>query len=373
MGKRRRRFKRIVLLFVIILLLAAAGMGTVAVLTPRPPMEEIHRCQKALSEAQRNGAEEYAPHLYNDAQLTYEKAMREWGYQNEKFYLARNYDSLKKFINLAEQKARESEQKSSSLQSSLKDMVESEIKGIQYNINKFKNFYADLPLSKSLHQTFTRGQILISEGKEAYERGNLQGAAEKLKMGKEMILRADKQVEKMLTDYLEDIPKWQRWTNESIEWSKNNHKCVIIIEKMAHTCRVYKNGSLKYEFIAEFGKNWIGHKHYKGDYATPEGKYQIVKKLGTRHTKYYKALLINYPSDEDKENFNKAIKNGSLSRGAKIGDMIEIHGDGGRGINWTNGCIALTNKDMDKLFDCAEAGTPVTIIGSLRDLPALKN
>jgi lipoprotein-anchoring transpeptidase ErfK/SrfK len=48
--------------------------------------------------------------------------------------------------------------------------------------------------------------------------------------------------------------------------------------------------------------------------------------------------------------------------------MIEIHGNGGKGIDWTQGCIALTDKEMDIVYNIAKVGTPVTIIGSMVDL-----
>jgi len=45
--------------------------------------------------------------------------------------------------------------------------------------------------------------------------------------------------------------------------------------------------------------------------------------------------------------------------------MIEIHGDGGRGVDWTNGCIALTDQDIDQLYGKVKTGIPVYIIGSV--------
>ena len=53
---------------------------------------------------------------------------------------------------------------------------------------------------------------------------------------------------------------------------------------------------------------------------------------------------------------------------ATIGSMIEIHGNGGKGVDWTDGCIALTDSDMDKVFGIAKVGTTVTIVGSMVDL-----
>ena len=63
-----------------------------------------------------------------------------------------------------------------------------------------------------------------------------------------------------------------------------------------------------------------------------------------------------------------AKRDGRLPRGAGIGSLIEIHGDGGRGEDWTSGCVALENHDMDRLFARVSVGTPVTIIGSDSDL-----
>jgi murein L,D-transpeptidase YafK len=99
--------------------------------------------------------------------------------------------------------------------------------------------------------------------------------------------------------------------------------------------------------------------------------YRVVKKFGSNKTKYHKALLINYPNDTDKEDFRNEIAKGTLPRNAKIGSLIEIHGDGGRGIDWTEGCISLINSEMDVVFKVASEGTPVTIIGSMINLDQL--
>jgi hypothetical protein len=357
---------------VVLVILGLIGFGLVAWLTPVPPMADIQRCQQALSEAKQKGAEEYATTLYWEAEYNYEKGMREWKYQNEKFCLSRNYDSLKNIINLAKEKADSASIKSLKLKSSLKDLIEFEVKSIQSYINDFTNVYANLPMSAALRKNFTQGQMLISESKESYERGDLQGAANMLKTGKNLIIKANKDVEKMLKGYLENLPKWQKWVDETIEWSKKNKESAIVVDKMSQLCIVYKNGKIKQQFRAEFGRNWLGDKRYKGDNATPEGRYQIIKKLGSRYTKYYKALLINYPNSEDKDEFTREIRNGSLPKWSKIGNLIEIHGNGGKGINWTNGCVALSDSDMDRLFEFANVGTPVTIVGSLKSFSELK-
>lgn len=142
---------------------------------------------------------------------------------------------------------------------------------------------------------------------------------------------------------------------------------------MAHECMVIKDGKVVERFDAELSLNWIGHKKQQGDMATPEGIYQITKKVNHRETKYYKALLLNYPNENDLARFEKDVRQGLISSSAHIGGLIEIHGDGGKGKDWTEGCVALTNKDIDRLYAMVSAGTTVTIVGSLKPLGELLN
>ena len=143
---------------------------------------------------------------------------------------------------------------------------------------------------------------------------------------------------------------------------------VGLIDKLAATCSLLRYGKATEVFHAEFGQNWTGDKIRKGDKATPEGVYKIIKKKNTGNTRYYKSLLLNYPNAEDKARFSAMIKKGLIPGNSKIGSLIEIHGEGGKGVSWTDGCIALSNADMDKVFQQCKVSTPVIIIGSQRTL-----
>jgi len=81
-----------------------------------------------------------------------------------------------------------------------------------------------------------------------------------------------------------------------------------------------------------------------------------------RGTRYYKALMINYPNERDRQIFAQNKSRGVISKRARIGGLIEIHGEGGRNDDWTEGCIALTNREMDQIMQYATVGTPVTIV-----------
>jgi murein L,D-transpeptidase YafK len=118
-------------------------------------------------------------------------------------------------------------------------------------------------------------------------------------------------------------------------------------------------------FEAELGSNGLERKRHAGDRATPEGRYLVAAKKASGATKYHLALLLDYPNADDRRRYQQGVANGSIGRSTGIGSLIEIHGGGGSGKDWTDGCVALTDEDMDRLYPQVVVGTPVTIVGTL--------
>jgi L,D-peptidoglycan transpeptidase YkuD (ErfK/YbiS/YcfS/YnhG family) len=161
-----------------------------------------------------------------------------------------------------------------------------------------------------------------------------------------------------------NLREWRRWAEMTIEESRGSSETVILVDKLRRRITLYRAGHVVVHFPAELGANGLRRKEHAGDRATPEGMYHIVEVKVAPATNFYKALLINYPNDEDRMRFALGQSRGVISRRAGIGSLIEIHGDGGEGRDWTDGCIALTNTDMDRLFAQVGVGTPVTIVGT---------
>jgi L,D-peptidoglycan transpeptidase YkuD (ErfK/YbiS/YcfS/YnhG family) len=161
-----------------------------------------------------------------------------------------------------------------------------------------------------------------------------------------------------------NLRQWRRWAELTIEVSRGSSETAILVDKLRRRVTLYRRGRAVAHFPAELGANGLRRKEHAGDRATPEGMYRIVEVKVAPATKFYKALLINYPNDEDRMRFALGQSRGVISRRAGIGSLIEIHGDGGEGRDWTDGCVALTNSDMDRLFAQAGVGTPVTIVGT---------
>jgi murein L,D-transpeptidase YafK len=136
------------------------------------------------------------------------------------------------------------------------------------------------------------------------------------------------------------------------------------VDKDAHQVVLYRAGRVHCVYDAELGWNNVGDKRTQGDGATPEGHYRVTEMKSRGRSRYHKALLLDYPNAEDVRNLAALEASGAVPRGTRPGGLIEIHGEGGRGKDWTDGCVAVTNAQMDELFTLVGVGTPVTIVGS---------
>jgi murein L,D-transpeptidase YafK len=136
---------------------------------------------------------------------------------------------------------------------------------------------------------------------------------------------------------------------------------MILIEKRLRRMTLfYKGRPLKRYHIA-LGSEPVGKKTTEGDGRTPEGVYIIDGRKADSN--YHRALHISYPDEEDKRQ--------AAARGVPPGGDIMIHGlMNGRGWfgkrrllkDWTLGCIAVTNKEIDEIWGMVPDGAPVEIV-----------
>ena len=134
----------------------------------------------------------------------------------------------------------------------------------------------------------------------------------------------------------------------------------IVVIKSKHQLLAYSQGRLIAIYKISIGKNPVGNKEYEGDQKTPEGIYKIDSK--NPHSDFHKNLGISYPNEEDIRNSRQLGKppGGDIKlHGLKNGQ--EYLGKFQRWMDWTNGCIALTNDEMDELYDHTPVGTRIEI------------
>ena len=121
-----------------------------------------------------------------------------------------------------------------------------------------------------------------------------------------------------------------------------------------------KEGEILKAYRISLGKQPVGHKKCVGDQRTPEGKYVLDAR--NPDSRFYKSLHISYPNLSD-------IRS-AKQRGVSPGGDIMIHGlpneSGGIGplhrkIDWTDGCIAVTNTEIEEIWRLVPNGTPIEI------------
>lgn len=134
----------------------------------------------------------------------------------------------------------------------------------------------------------------------------------------------------------------------------------VVVYKQYHQMMLYKNNQVVRKYWIALSDRPQGHKIQEGDRRTPEGTYTLdyVKE----NSYYYRAFHISYPNPQDIAN--------ARNRGVSPGGMIMVHGqppsnseyhETVQRSDWTNGCIAILNPEMDEFISLVDPGTPIEI------------
>jgi len=365
-----RHLKKKVKIYIITFLLAipVCVFGIFYWGTPDPPEHELTKARMAIAEARKTIEKDFIPPSLIDAESLYDSAMFYWKVENERFILSRNYSKTRTFAIRSEQQALISPKIAIQNTTDFINSLERDLEAAKRDTAQIEQLYSRLPLPAIINKKYSNGLINLRQAELNLEQKNFKECRLKLQLAKSDLSDVAHHVKVLLDGYFANLSMWKRWYDQAIRESAQNQSYAIIIDKFAGKCFLFVSGKLKTAYHVELGKNWIGDKRFSGDKATPEGKYRITKKKDGHQTKYFKALLLNYPNDDDKQRFQQEIRNRTLPRYARIGGLIEIHGGGGKGVNWTDGCIAFADNDMNSLFRILPVGCPVTILGSLQPL-----
>jgi murein L,D-transpeptidase YafK len=134
----------------------------------------------------------------------------------------------------------------------------------------------------------------------------------------------------------------------------------IVILKSARSMTLFSGGKVLKIYKVALGSAPVGPKRVEGDHKTPEGNYVIDAK--NPHSQFHLSLHISYPSAADRET--------ARSMGRPPGGAIMIHGLAKtfaylgplhRQTDWTDGCIAITNAEIEEIWTLVPVGTSVEI------------
>jgi murein L,D-transpeptidase YafK len=161
-------------------------------------------------------------------------------------------------------------------------------------------------------------------------------------------------------------PKARTDSDQMLLWAEHE-LAVIVVDKQCQTLSLYRFGQLTHTYHAVIGRE-SGRKLYQGDKRTPSGLYMIIGKRP--HDRWARFMLLDYPTQQDVRRYQENILGGGVPKlGASypgVGGAIGIHGSDREivtrlGINWTLGCIALFNEDVEELYTLVPVGTLVYI------------
>jgi len=134
----------------------------------------------------------------------------------------------------------------------------------------------------------------------------------------------------------------------------------VIVIKSQRTLTLLSRGKTLRTYKVALGGSPVGAKEQQGDHKTPEGHYILDRR--NANSRFYKSIRVSYPSKQDDER--------AARRGVSPGGDIMVHGlPNGfgwldathRAMDWTDGCIALTNAEMDEIWNLVPIGTPIEI------------
>ena len=136
----------------------------------------------------------------------------------------------------------------------------------------------------------------------------------------------------------------------------------VLVKKAERKLVLLKDGEIFRNYDIALGDSPTGHKQFEGDERTPEGNYTLDWR--NSNSKFYRSIHISYPNSQDQQ-FAK-------NKGKSPGGMIMIHGQPNKSkdpvsawildqMDWTDGCIAVKNDEMDEIWAAIDNGTPIEI------------
>jgi L,D-peptidoglycan transpeptidase YkuD (ErfK/YbiS/YcfS/YnhG family) len=325
-----------------------------------PPNNSLQRAKTALKMAADAGALRYAQDQYRSAEAMIKAGWMEMAHQNGRIALFRNYHKADSLLIMATQTAIDAKFQTIKNINSMDSLARADRDNFRKELSTWRNNLDGALENFQAERHWGAAELALRTAEGLIAKGEYVAATESIKKGKEALQRVENTISEYASEEAQKISVWRQWVRQTLADSRASGTYAVIIDKSAHKTYLIKGGDLVRSYNCELGYNSARQKLFAGDGATPEGTYYVTKAKFA--SKFHRALLINYPNQTDLRRLKENKAKGIISRYARAGALIEIHGEGGKNRDWTDGCVALTNRDMDHLMQYAAVGTPVTIV-----------
>ena len=351
--------RRLVTVAGAVLLLAACG---------QPPQAQVEAARKALQRAAASGGVLRAPAICAAAQAALARAEAEIRVQSRKARWSRRYAFAQRLAVVALDTGRSCAAHAEAVQEGRRRRAGGALDDLEAAIEHADTLARHTP-DEGIQAVLLRATLSLGEGRSSFAQGEYERASAAAGRGREQVAAAVQAIDQFIEDYRKSPRReaWRRWLRATLEQSRAEKRIVLVVDKLRRELLVVRGDEELASFRVDLGLGGMEHKTRAGDASTPEGRYKVTEVRNPGQTRYYRALMLDYPNDDDRRRFKSLQKQGLLPRRGGIGSNIEIHGEGGREQDWTQGCVALANRDMDDLVEFVQVGTPVTIVGTIPD------
>ena len=154
------------------------------------------------------------------------------------------------------------------------------------------------------------------------------------------------------------LAAWSAWPRPAL--SPDAKADLVVVQKSARRLELYRRGVLLKSYAVSLGRHPTGPMQQQGDGRTPEGEYRLDYRKAD--SSFHRALHISYPGPADI----------AVARALRVdpGGLVMVHGMKNglgwigrvhRAVDWTDGCVAVTNREMDELWRAVPDGTKIVL------------
>ena len=330
------------------------------------PVAELARARSDVGRAVKVEAAAYAPEELAQAQQALREAERAVTLQSARLAVRRDYTQALAMLERTRFYAVQSARLAQSRRDQTKSAAESEISRLQDSLSRAREIKRFLtPRDPAIHRLVVAAEIDEDLAEKRMGEKDYAGALESARSGAGRVQTVEQLLLSSMVRFTShpDLSSWRKWVDEAVRRSRVRGEVAFVVDKLRRKMTVYRSGRVVRTLTVDLGISGMERKLRSGDDATPEGLYKIEEIRSPAQTRYHRAFLLDYPNEQDRRRFEEAKRKGLIPRGAGPGDLIEIHGEGGRDKDWTRGCVALTNREMDELSGMVSVGTTVAIVG----------
>lgn len=330
-------------------------------------VEQLEQANDLLRRSAAAGGAVRAPSLCAAARAALVEAEAELAVLKRRRPIAPDCDRVGDLARRARTAAERCALRATSLRNRSRARAEARLADLDRGIALAAALVRHLPHGDPARDVLRQAEIAAGEARAGFTRQEFERAEGAASRGSRRVAEAVRAANSFIDSFARHPrrDRWRDWIKETLREGRKTEKPVVLVDKLRRRLLVLRGKEEIAAYRVELGISAIEDKVHAGDEATPEGRYHVTEVRKPGNTRYHRALMLDYPNADDRAEFARRRRAGELAGNQGIGAHIEIHGEGGRGLDWTQGCVALTNEEMDELVELVGKGTAVTIVGTI--------